>query len=540
MSPSPRPGPSTQTVGEPGPRAPGGAPAGPSAPMEHRQILQVLSGLLLGMFVAILSSTIVSNALPVILPDLGGNQAGYTWVITASLLATTIATPVWGKLADLYSKKTLVQTSLVIFTVASAVAGLSVNVGMLIVCRVFQGLGAGGLTALAQVVIAAMIPPRERGRYSGYIGATFALATVSGPLIGGVLTEHLTWHATFYATVPFAIVAFVVLQRTLDLPVAHRTVVLDYWGVLLLAAGTSGLLIWVSLAGKSFAWLSWPSALMIGGSVVLLVVMVLVERRAVEPIIPLRLFRERTTVLAAIAALFTGVGLFSATIYLSQYFQLARGATPTMSGIYTLPLILGLAGASTVSGRVITRTGRWKRWLVLGATLLTGGSALMATVAADSPYWYVAAWMAMIGVGVGMMLQNLVLAVQNLVAARDLGTASSFIAFTRSLGGAVGVSALGAVLGHQVTAHVRSGLAAAGIPAHGDVALAGGGVPDLSTIPEPVRTIVKTAYGDGVADIFLVSAPCALVALVLVLFIKEQALRTTQLTDDPEPATSKG
>ena len=511
----------------------------PAEPMEHRKILEALSGLLLGMFVAILSSTIVSNALPVILPDLGGNQAGYTWVITASLLATTISTPIWGKLADLYSKKTLVQTSLVIFTLASAVAGLSVNVGMLITCRVFQGLGAGGLTALAQVIIAAMIPPRERGRYSGYIGATFALATVSGPLIGGVLTQHLSWHWTFYVGVPFAVAAFVVLGRTLDLPVVRRKVVIDYRGATLLATGTASLLVWVSLAGKSFPWASWETALMVGGGVALLVAMVLVERRAVEPIIPLRLFRSRTIVLAAVASLFVGIALFGATIFLSQYFQLARGATPTMSGIYTLPLILGLATSSTVSGRLITRTGRWKRWLVAGSVLLTAGSGLMATVAWDTPYWRLALYMAVIGIGVGMMLQNLVLAVQNIVAARDLGTASSFIAFTRTLGGSIGVSALGAVLGHQVTAHLRDGLAAAGIPAHGDAALAGGGVPDLATIPEPVRTIVKSAFGSGVADIFLVSAPCAAIALVLVLFIKEQALRTTQLVDDRQ-ATSKG
>lgn len=501
----------------------------PPEPMEHRQILEALSGLLLGMFVAILSSTVVSNALPVILPALGGNQAGYTWVITASLLATTISTPIWGKLADLYSKKTLVQSALVVFTLASVVAGLSVNVGMLITCRVFQGLGAGGLTALAQVIIAAMIPPRERGRYSGYIGATFALATVSGPLIGGVLTEHLSWHWTFYVGVPFAIAAYVVLGRTLNLPVVRRKVTIDYWGAALLATGTASLLVWVSLAGKNFPWASWETALMVGGGVLLIVAMVLVERRVAEPIIPLRLFRERTTVLAAIASLFTGVALFGATIFLSQYFQLARGASPTMSGVYTLPLILGLALSSTVSGRLITRTGRWKRFLVVGAVLLTAGSALMATVAYDSPYWQVGVFMAVIGIGVGMMLQNLVLAVQNIVAARDLGTASSFIAFTRTLGGSIGVSALGALLGHQVTAHVKSGLAAAGIDAHGDSGLAGGGVPNLSTIPEPVRTIVQSAYGTGVGDIFLVSAPCALIALVLVLFIKEQELRTTQL-----------
>lgn len=526
MSAPPRPQTLTSDASTAG-RDSGGAPGAVMEPMEHRDILKALSGLLLGMFVAILSSTVVSNALPVILPDLGGNQAGYTWVITASLLATTVSVPIWGKLADLYSKKTLVQTSLIIFTVASAVAGLSVNVEMLIVCRVFQGLGAGGLTALAQVIIAAMIPPRERGRYAGYIGATFALATVSGPLIGGVLTEHVSWHATFYVGVPFALAAFFVLRRTLNLPVVRRDVHIDYAGAILLAAGTSLLLIWVSLAGKNFPWASWETALMVGGSVVLLVAMVLVERRAADPIIPLRLFRERTIVLSAIASLFTGVALFGATIFLSQYFQLARGATPTMSGVYTLPLIVGLAISSTLSGKLITKTGRWKRFLVIGSVMLTVGSAAMATIAYDTPYWMVGVYMAVIGAGVGMMLQNLVLAVQNIVAVSDLGTASSFIAFTRTLGGAAGVSALGAVLGHQVTEHVKSGLKAAGIPAQGGSALSGGGIPDLSALPGPLRTIVKSAYGDGVADIFLVAAPAALAALVLILFIKEQELRTT-------------
>ncbi len=499
----------------------------PAEPMEHQQVLKVLSGLLLGMFVAILSSTVVSNALPVILSELGGNQAGYTWVITASLLATTVSVPIWGKLADLYSKKMLVQSALVIFTVASAVAGLSVNVEMLIACRVFQGLGAGGLTALAQVIIAAIIPPRERGRYAGYIGATFALATVSGPLIGGVITQHLSWHWTFYVAVPVALVAFFVLGRTLNLPVVRRKVTIDYAGALLLAAGTSLLLVWVSLAGKNFPWVSWETAVMVVGSVVLLVATVLVERKAADPIIPLRLFRERTIVLSAIASLFTGVALFGATIFLSQYFQLARGATPTMSGVYTLPLIVGLALSSTFSGKLITRTGRWKRYLVIGAVMLTAGSAAMATIAYDSPYWHVGIYMAVIGAGVGMMLQNLVLAVQNIVATSDLGTASSFIAFTRTLGGAAGVSALGAILGHQVTDHVKSGLKAIGVQAHGDSALSGGGIPDLSALPGPIRTVVKAAYGEGVADIFLVSAPAALVALVLILFIKEEELRTT-------------
>lgn len=494
--------------------------------MTHRQILEALSGLLLGMFVAILSSTVVSNALPVIVPDLGGSESGYTWVVTAALLATTISTPVWGKLADLFSKKTLVQVSLVIFVVASAVAGLSVNMGMLIACRVGQGLGAGGLTALAQVIMAAMIAPRERGRYSGYLGATFALATVGGPLIGGVLTQHLSWHWCFYVGVPFAVLAFVVLQRTLHLPVVKREVHIDYLGATLIAAGVSSLLIWVSLAGHQFDWWSWETVAMVVGGIVLLALAVLVEKRAAEPIIPLSLFSRGTVVLSTLASLFVGVAMFGATIFLSQYFQLARGRTPTMSGLLTLPMIIGLFLSSTVAGQFITRTGRWKGWLVAGGFLLTAGLALMGTVEYDTDYWVVGAYMALIGLGVGMMMQNLVLAVQNVVARHELGTASSLVAFSRTLGGAIGVSALGAVLAHRVTDHLQTGLADAGIDA-AQLGGEGGVLPDLSEIPEPVRTIVQSAYGSAISDIFLAAAPFGLVALILTFFFREIALRSS-------------
>lgn len=520
------------TTTAPRPAAAAASAAAPSQDgqfhMTHRQILEALSGLLLGMFVAILSSTVVSNALPVILPALGGGESGYTWVVTASLLATTISTPIWGKLADIFSKKVLVQTSLVIFALSSIVAGLSVNVPMLIACRVGQGLGAGGLTALAQIVLATMISPRERGRYSGYLGATFALATVGGPLIGGVLTEHLSWHYTFYVGVPFAVAAFIVIQKTLDLPVVKREVHIDYWGATLLAAGVSSLLIWVSLAGKSFDWASWQTAALVGGGVLLLVAMVLVERRSREPIIPLHLFRSTTTVLASVASLFVGVAMFGATIFLSQYFQLARGDSPTRAGLSTMPMILGLFLSSTVVGQLVTRTGRWKRWIVTGGVLLTSGLALMGTVAWNTSYWIVAIFMALVGLGVGMMMQNLVLAVQNVTDPRDMGTASSFVAFTRTLGGAIGVSALGAFLSHRVSGYLVSDLQAAGVdPAAAGSVASSGGVPVLSEIPEPVRTVVQTAFGDGVADIFLVAAPFALLALVFVLFFKETALRTT-------------
>src|SRR3954451_5001557 len=315
----------------------GGGP-GADAPMTHRQIMEALSGLLLGMFVAILSSTIVTNALPKIIGDLGGGQSAYTWVVTAALLSMTAATPLWGKLSDLFSKKALVQIALVIYVLGSAAAGLSQNPGMLIACRVVQGIGVGGLSALAQIVMAAMISPRERGRYSGYLGATFALATVGGPLLGGVITDTswLGWRWCFYVGVPFAVIALIVLQKTLKLPVVKRDVKVDWGGALFISAAVSLLLIWVTFAGDKYDWLSWQTYAMVGGSIVLGLFFVLIESKASEPIIPLRLFRNKTITLASLASLFVGIAMFVGTVFFSQYFQLARGKTPTMSGLMTI------------------------------------------------------------------------------------------------------------------------------------------------------------------------------------------------------------
>ncbi|WP_307847122.1 MDR family MFS transporter [Streptomyces sp. F63] len=501
-----------------------GSPAGGTPPMTHRQIMEALSGLLLGMFVAVLSSTIVSNALPEIISDLGSGQSAYTWVVTASLLTMTASTPLWGKLADLASKKTLIQVALIVFVLASAGAGLAQDAGTLIAFRAVQGLGMGGMAALTQIVIAAMIPPRERGRYSGYLGATFAVATVGGPLLGGVITDTswLGWRWCFYVGVPFAVAALIVLQKTLRLPVVKRQVKVDWAGAFLVAAAVSLLLVWVTLAGDRYAWVSWQTTVMVGGSAVLGLAFVLVEARASEPIIPLRLFRNRTITLTSLASLFVGVAMFGATVFLSQYFQLARGESPTMSGVLTIPMIAGLFLSSTLSGLLITRTGHWKRWLVTGAVLLTAGLGLLGTMRYDTAYWRLAAFMALVGLGIGMMMQNLVLAAQNQVEPGDLGAASSVVAFFRSLGGAVGVSALGAVLGHRVTGYVREGLADIGVRQSGT----GGGIPDMDTLPAPLRAVVESAYGHGVADIYLYAAPIALVALALTLSIKEVPLRT--------------
>ncbi|WP_431774324.1 MFS transporter [Streptomyces cucumeris] len=502
-----------------------------SEPMTHRQIMEALSGLLLGMFVAILSSTIVSNALPEIISDLHGSQSSYTWVVTAALLSMTAATPLWGKLSDLFSKKLLVQSALLIYVAGSVVAGLSQNTSMLIACRVVQGIGVGGLSALAQIVMAAMISPRERGRYSGYLGATFAVATVGGPLLGGVITDTdwLGWRWCFYVGVPFAIIALIVLQKTLKLPVVKRDVKVDWAGALFVSAAVSLLLIWVTFGGDKYDWISWQTYAMVGGSLALALIFILIESKASEPIIPLRLFRNKTITLTALASLFVGIAMFAGTVFFSQYFQLARGESPTMSGVMTIPMIGGLFLSSTISGQIITKTGRWKAWLVSGGVLVTAGLGLLGTIRYDTPYWHLAVYMALLGLGIGMMMQNLVLATQNQVAPQDLGAASAVVTFFRSLGGAVGVSALGAVLANQVTHYVKDGLADLGPKgaALGHAGTGGGGIPDLDTMPQPLRTVMESAYGHGIGDVFLYAAPSALLAFLLTLFIKEVALKTS-------------
>jgi EmrB/QacA subfamily drug resistance transporter len=499
--------------------------------MSHREVLEALSGLLLGLFVAMLSSTVVSNALPSIVADLHGSESGYTWVVVATLLTMTASTPVWGKLADLFSKKMLVQTALVIFSVGSLAAGFAPNMGSLIGARALQGLGVGGLTALVQVVIASIVSPRERGRYSGYLGAVFALATVSGPLIGGFVVDSAWgWRGCFFVGLPVAVLAFVVLQKTLRVPTVRREVHIDYLGAVLIAGGVSTLLVWVSLAGHNFDWASVTTAWMVGLGVVLLAAAVVVELRAVEPIIPLRLFRDRTTSLATFASVMVGVAMFGSTVYLSQYFQIAQGMTPTRAGLMSMAMVGGLLLSSIGTGRVISRTGRWKRFLVGGMVLVVVGLVLLSTIDASTSLVRVGLFMAVLGLGLGATMQNLVLAVQNNTAQRDMGAASSVVAFFRSMGGSIGVSALGAVLSHQVAGGVSSGLARLGV----DSGSEGGSttIPDMSALPAPVRMVFENAFGDATGRLFLIAAPFALVALVAVLFIREVPLRTTIERDD--------
>jgi EmrB/QacA subfamily drug resistance transporter len=499
--------------------------------MTHRQIMEALSGLLLGLFAAIISSTIVTNALPTIIGSLGGGQEAYTWVVTAALLSMTASVPLWGKMADLVSKKALVQISLVIYIIGSVVAGLAQNPAMLIGARVIQGLGAGGLSALVQVVMAAMISPRERGRYSGYTGATFAVATVGGPLLGGVITDTswLGWRYCLFVGIPFALIALVVLQKTLHLPVTKRKVKVDWTGAFFITAAASLLLVWVTFADDKYDWLSWQTYTMVGGTFVLALLFVFTETRASEPIIPLRLFRNRTVSLASLASLFVGVGMYSGTVFFSQYFQLARDKSPTMSGVMTIPMIGGLFVASMVSGRFITKTGRWKGWLVAGGLFLTAGLGLLGLMRYDTPYWELSIYMALLGIGVGTMMQNLVLSTQNQVTPKDLGAASSTVSFFRSLGGAVGVGVLGSVMSGRITHYAKDTVASLDPQSQAAAAKAVGSsaLPDMDALPSTVRTWLESAYGHGIADVFLYAAPFALISFIVVMFIKEVPLRTS-------------
>ncbi|GAA4079404.1 MDR family MFS transporter [Nocardioides kongjuensis] len=516
--------------------------------MTHREIMEALTGLLLAMFVAMLSSTVVSNALPAIVTDLHGSQTGYTWVVVATLLTMTATTPIWGKLADLFSKKLLVQVALVIFSAGSVVAAVAPSMGVLIGARAIQGLGVGGLTALVQVVIASMVSPRERGRYSGYIGAVFATATVSGPLLGGLIVDSpMGWRGCFIVGIPIAAIAFVVLQKTLHLPTIKRDVKIDYLGATLIMAGISLILVWVSLAGTNFDWISGTSAALVAGSLALIGGALWVEAKvASEPVIPLRLFRDRTTALATAASVMIGVAMFGATVYLSQYFQLARGMSPTEAGLMSVCMVGGLLVSSIVSGRVITRTGLWKRWLVGGMLFVIAGVALLGTIDVHTPLVVVGSYMALVGIGLGATMQNLVLSVQNNVAVEDLGAASSVVAMFRSIGGSAGVAALGAVLAHQVTGGVKDGIAAlvrAGkISQEQLVAMqhSTGDIPKLADLPAPIRSLYEASFGDAVGHLFLVAVPFAIVAFLCILFIKEVPLRTTNGPAPTAPAAESG
>ncbi len=499
------------------------APPAPPEVFSHQEILRVMTGLLAALFTALISSTIVSTALPTIMSDLNGSQRQYTWVITSTLLTMTITTPIWGKLSDLFNKKALIQLSIVLFVVGSIGAGLSQTVPPMMAFRAIQGVAMGGLIALAQSIMGSIIPPRQRGRYSGYMGAVMAVSTVSGPLLGGVITDNANWRWCFFVCVPLAVVSLIMLQVTLKMTTVRRHVTIDYLGAVLIAIAAALPMLWVTFAGSEYAWVSWQSGLFLAGFATAVTLAVVVELKAPEPMVPIRVLRNRTTLLMILASVGVGVAMFGSSTFLTQYFQLAGGNSPTRAGLMTIPLIIAQMLTSTLGGQFVSRTGRWKPLMATGAVFLVVGLGLMGTLDHTTPYWQVAIFMSIMGVGVGALVQNIVLAVQNTVDVSQVGATSATVSFFRSLGGAVGVAVLGAILANHVTSKVTAGLSATGVPAGG----AAGGTLDLKDLPGPIQLIVRAAYGDSFGTLFLIAAAVSVLTLVAVFLVHEVPLRDT-------------
>jgi EmrB/QacA subfamily drug resistance transporter len=496
--------------------------------MSHRQIQVVLSGLMLGMLLAALDQTIVSTALPRITSDLGG-QEHLAWVVTAYLLTSTASTPLYGKISDLLGRKIVFQFAIVVFLIGSALAGASQNMGELIATRALQGIGAGGLMTLAMAIVGDVIPPRERGRYQGYFGAVFGLASVVGPLLGGVFTEQLSWRWVFYINLPIGAIALVVTSIVLDIPFHKRDHKVDYTGAGILVAATSALLLALSLGGKAhhsgYAWGSPQIMGLFAIGAILGVAFVWWEMRAPEPILPMRLFRNRVFTVANAVGFILGFTMFGAIVYLPLYMQEVRGASPTMSGLELLPLMVGVLTSSIGSGRIITKIGRYKMFPIIGLVLVAIGFFLMGLVKAHTAYLPLAGAMLVVGLGMGCIMQVLVLAIQNALPYSDLGVGTSSNTFFRSMGSAIGVAVFGAMVTNMLTGYVTSHstghdrLTLMGALAQGQ----GGGKPKL---PDPLNTIFDNAYVHAVNSTFLWSIPLVLIGLALAFLIPEKRLST--------------
>ncbi|WP_211238558.1 MFS transporter [Actinomadura rifamycini] len=492
----------------------------------HRQVLKILSGLMMAMLTAMISTSVISTALPTIVGDLGG-QDKLAWVASAALLTMTASTPLWGKLSDVFGRKLVFQTALLIFVLASVGAGMSQNIGQLIVTRGLQGLGVGGLSALAQVILGDVVEPRQRGRYAGYMGAVFGVATVAGPLLGGFIVDAgaLGWRWCFYVCVPLAVVAFIVIQKVLKLPKTRSDTSIDVFGGITITGAAAALMFLLSMGGDQFAWNSTWTYVLIGVTLVLTALAVVAERHARDPILPPRLFRDRTFVLASIGLLCMAVAMFGAMIYMPQYLQIVKGMSPTASGLMTLPLVVGMLVTSTVSGQLVTRTGRYKIYPVAGMVFVAGALYLLSRLHVDSSRTEIGIGLALLGVGLGLTLQILILAAQNSAARTDLASTTSGLSFFRNLGGAMGVAAFGSILTNRLADEMAEGARAAGIalPAGGDGGL---GSPDqIAALPEPIKHIVLTAFNNAIETVFLIGVPVAVLGFLVVLGLKELPLR---------------
>ncbi|MET9810661.1 MFS transporter [Streptomyces halstedii] len=506
--------------------------AAPGEGRSTRSVLVAIGALLLGMLLAALDQTIVSTALPTIVSDLGGLDH-LSWVVTAYLLAATAATPLWGKLGDQYGRKKLFQTAIVIFLVGSALCGLAQSMPQLIGFRALQGLGGGGLMVLSMAIVGDIVTPRERGKYQGLFGAVFGVTSVLGPLLGGFFTQHLSWRWVFYINLPIGVVALLVIAAVLHIPVRRTKHTIDYLGTFLIAAVATALVLVASLGGSTWAWGSFQIIALAVLAVVLLVAFVATERRAVEPVLPLKLFRIRTFTLVAVISFVIGFAMFGAMTYLPTFLQVVHGITPTLSGVHMLPMVFGLLITSTGSGQIVSRTGHWKVFPITGTALTAVGLLLLSQLSRSSSTLTMSLYFFVFGAGLGLVMQVLVLAVQNAVGYEDLGVATSGATFFRSIGASFGVAVFGTIFTNRLTGKLQAALSGRSLPPGTDAGSLAADPRALGRLPADLRPAVLDAYSNSITDVFLYAVPVVLVAFLFAWFLREDPLRGSVTAPDP-------